>query len=104
MTTPCLPDRAYGPTPAASTQVAVTTAVQTLTLPAANGGNMRLVNNGTAAIAWCYGPAANLSMTNGVVMLPNTVEIFDRNQNAAQLSVIGSAAGSTLIAHIGNGI
>jgi hypothetical protein len=99
------PAGAFGATPAASTSLAVTLVVQQLALPAFVGQSMRLVNNGTASIAWSFGVSANLSMTNGVVMLPNTAEMFTVPVGTTQLSVIGSAAGtSVLTASIGEGM
>ena len=97
------PDGSSSNPPTCSTQVAVTTSVQQLTLPATQikSGAMRLINSGTQNIAWCYGSNSGLSMTNGVVMLPNTVETFAFTSGV--ISVIGSAAGSTLIASVGIG-
>ncbi|MEX3914872.1 hypothetical protein AB4Y43_01310 [Paraburkholderia sp. BR10872] len=99
------PDGSFNATPTCSTQIAVTTAVQQLTLPASlvQNGTMRLVNNGAQNIAWCYGVNANLSMTNGVLMLANTVESFGFPAGVTQISVIGAATGSTLVASVGVG-
>lgn len=64
---------------------------------------MRVVNSGTANIAWCYGVNAALTMADGVVMLPNTVEVFALPGSVTQLSVIGASAGSTMIVCAGDG-
>lgn len=97
------PAGAQGATPTASTTLAVTTSVAQLTLPVwPQAKSLRLVNNGAAAIAWSYGVSANLSMTNGVVMLPNTVETFSIPPGTTQLSVIGAAA-SSFSASVGEG-
>lgn len=98
------PTGAQGTTPAASTSLAVTTSVQQLTLPTYVGQSMRLVNNGDSAIAWAYGVSSGLTMGNGVVMLPGTVEVFTVPPGTTQLSVIGASTGSTLVAHIGERI
>jgi hypothetical protein len=99
------PDGSSANPPTCSTQIAVTTAVQQLTLPTSSiqNGSLRLVVNGTANIAWCYGNNSGLSMTNGVSMLANTVEVFAWPAGVTQISVIGAATGSTLIASVGVG-
>ena len=102
---PFQPRGAVGTTPAGQTSIAVTAAVQQLTLPPvpAEGGSMRLVNAGTQTIYWSYGVSASLSTSNGVPMLPNTVETFSVPGGTTQLSVIAGATGSTLIATVGDG-
>lgn len=85
-------------------QVTVTTSWQALTLPASHaGGSMRLTNSGAATVAWCYGSQNALTVATGVQLLPNTSAVFGLPQNATQLSVIGSAAGSTLSVTVGDG-
>lgn len=96
------PAGAQGTTPAASTLIAVTTSVQQVALPSFNARTMRLVNDGTAKMAWSYGVSPGLTMTNGALLLPNTVETFSTG-GATQLSVIGSAAGSNLSISVGEG-
>ncbi|CAB3782101.1 hypothetical protein [Paraburkholderia fynbosensis] len=99
------PRGAQGATPAAQAQIAVTTSVQQINLPAVpvQGGTMRMVVDGSANIAWSYGVSASLSMTNGVPMLANTIETFTVPDGVTQLSVIGAAAGSTLRIVVGDG-
>jgi hypothetical protein len=99
------PDGSFNPTPTCSTSVAVTTAVQQLTLPASlvQNGTMRLLVSGTAQIAWCYGANNNLTMGNGLNMLANTVETFGIPTGVTQISVIGASTGSTVYASVGVG-
>lgn len=100
------PRGAVGATPVAQTSIAVTTAVQQLALPPvpAEGATLRLVADGTSSIAWAYGSSAGLTMLNGVPMLPNTVETFAVPGGTTAISVIGSAAGTTLRATVGDGL
>jgi hypothetical protein len=102
---PFQPRGASGNPPAAQASIAVTTAVQQLTLPQlpSEGGTMRVVVDGTSNIAWTFGVAAGLTMNNGVPMLGNTVESFSIPASVTQLSVIGAATGSTLRVVVGDG-
>lgn len=99
------PRGASGTTPAAQTNIAVTAAVQQLTLPPvpAEGGSMRIVVDGTSNIAWSFGVSGSLALGNGVHMLANTIEMFSIPGGITQLSVIGAATGSTLRVMIGDG-
>lgn len=97
--------------PVAQDEVATTTAQQALTLTnsAPGGGNMtettiRVVNQGNDVTAWCFGNQAGLTLNNGVLMLPNTVETFTLPAKVTQISVIGSAGGNTLRVHPGDGM
>lgn len=102
---PFQPRGASGTTPTAQTNIAVTAAVQQLTLPAipAEGCSMRVVVDGTANIAWSYGVSSGLTLDNGVHMLAQTVEVYSVPAGTTQLSVIGAATGSTLRVIVGDG-
>ena len=84
--------------------VAVTATAQTLTLtsPGAGTGNatLRLANKGSETVFFHFLATATLS--NGVPILPNTVEVFDLG-GLTSLSVIAAATGSTLYATTGVG-
>lgn len=84
-------------------QATVTTSAQVVTLPVNLNGSMRLVNSGTASVAWAYGNVSGLTVATGVLMLPNTAEVFALPASVTQLTVIGSAAGSTLSICVGDG-
>lgn len=84
-------------------QATVTASAQVLTLPVGAHGSMRLVNSGTASVAWAYGNVSGLTAATGVVMLPNTAGVFALPVSVTQLTVIGSAAGSTLSICVGDG-
>lgn len=86
-------------------QLTVTTAAQALTLPATNAANntMRVTNSGAASVTWCYGNASGLTMATGVLMLPNTSDVFALPGSVTQLTAIGSATGSTLSVCVGDG-
>jgi hypothetical protein len=94
--------------PVAQSALAVTTAVQQVSLPGVspNGSEttMRIVVDGSSNIAWAYGAQAGLTYANGNAMLGNTVETFNVPNGVTQLSVIGAASGSTIRIHIGDGI
>lgn len=85
----------------------VTASVTQITLPAAadaaSGSTMRLSNVGTQAVSWCYGVAAGLTATNGVVIPPNQSEKFMVPAGVTQISVIAAATGSSLNVTLGSG-
>ncbi|MGG2046765.1 hypothetical protein [Burkholderia gladioli] len=99
------PRGAAGATPNSTTNLAVTTAVQQLTLPAvpAEGATLRLVCSGTQTVFWSYGVSSGLTVSNGVPLLANTVEPFFVPGGATQISLIAAATGSTVYATIGDG-
>ena len=96
--------------PLAQDQIGTTAAVQTLTLTnSAGAGNetectIRVVNQGTDITSWCYGTRPGLTLNNGVLMLPNTVETFSLPAQVATLSVIGSAGENTFRVNPGDGM
>lgn len=92
-------------TPAAQVSIAVTAAIQQITLPTlSNGENVaRFIVDGTAPLAWCYGTNANLTVSNGVPMLANSVEVFGIPANILTISVIAGTTGSTLRINLGDG-
>lgn len=63
---------------------------------------LRIVNDGPASLAWCYGNQAGLTLANGVFMLGNTVETFNLPAGIATLSFI-VAAGNNFRVHFGDG-
>lgn len=96
---------AVGP-PLAQSQLAVTTSVQQINLPIPTSygeQTLRIVVDGTANIAWCVGVNSQLTINNGVPMLGNTIETFDVPIGITQLSVIGTATGSTIRVTVGDG-
>lgn len=101
------PSGAQGTTPSVQTNIAVTTAVQQLTLPAGvnamQGGAMRIVVDGTSNVAWAYGVSSGLTIGNGVHMLANTVETFYLPPGVTQISLIGASTGSTVRVVCGDG-
>lgn len=102
---PFQPRGASGATPNAQKNIAVTAAIQQVTLPPipAEGATMRVVVDGSQNIAWCFGQSAGLTLGNGVHMLAQTVESFTIPGGVTQLSVIAGAAGSTMRIIIGDG-
>lgn len=105
---PFLPRGANQNPPKSQDQIATTNAVQQLNLT--NTGNVetectiRVVNQGTDVTAWCFGAAAGLTLNNGVLMLPNTVETFTLPAGVSQISLIGSAGGNTFRVIAGDGM
>ena len=95
-------------TPVAQAMVAVTGSVQQITLPFAGaqpGGTlMRLVNEGTQLVSWCFGANANLTVNNGVPMLPNSDRLFAVPPNVTQISVVAAAVGSNARVTCGTGV
>ena len=92
-------------TPTSQTNIALTAAVQQVTIPTigSDGGTLRLVADGGTGLSWCLGSNANLTLANGVFMLPNSVETFGVAGNFTQLSVIGASAAGTFRVHVGIG-
>jgi hypothetical protein len=108
---PFQPRAANQQPPLAQDNIASTTsAVQTLTLTNTAGTGLetectiRVVNQGTDVTAWCYGTRAGLTLANGILMLPNTVETFSLPAGVTTLSVIGSAGGNTFRVNAGDGM
>lgn len=95
-------------TPAGTVNGAVTASVTQINLPTgapyATETVGRFVNSGTQTIFWAYGSEASLSPSNGVPMLPNTVETFTLPPGISQISVIAGATGSTLYITAGDGM
>jgi hypothetical protein len=99
-----LPRAANQNPPVTQVEIAVTAAVQQLAVPQVETEcTMRIVNDGPAAFAWCFGAQAALTLNNGVYMLPTSVETFTLPAGITQLSVIGSATGSNMRVHFGDG-
>ena len=89
-----------------TSNIAVTTVNQTFTLTpsvGSDGGSIRLVNSGTQTVFIAIGTVGS-SMTTSMPMLANSVETFTMGGGLFTLSVIASAAGSTLYCTIGMGI
>lgn len=90
--------------------IAVTTSPQTLNFGVVPFGTqaIRLVNNGTATIFIEFGDPTisppTASAATSQPMLPGTVEVFTLDTTDTQISVIGSAAGSTLYVTLGEGL
>lgn len=99
-----LPRAANQNPPVTQVTLAVTTAVQQLAVPQVETEcTIRIVNDGAAAIAWCFGAQSGLTLSNGVYMIPTSVETFTLPAGITQLSVIGSATGSNIRVHFGDG-
>lgn len=96
------PIGASAATPASQANGAVTASVTQITLPTLPGTQgtrdvvYRFVVDGPQSIAWAYGANGNLTLSNGVFMLGNTVETFLVPQGTTTISVIAAATGSTL--------
>lgn len=93
--------------PKTNANVAVTTAIQQITLPNAPYPSetiARFVVSGTQAVSWVYGADFVLTATNGCIQLGNTVEVFGIPAGVTQVSVIATATGSTLFICPGDGL
>lgn len=103
---PFQPRGATGTTPTAQTALAITAAVQQITLPLmpAEGGSMMISVDGASSVAWSFGVSASLSISNGVFMFANTKEVFGCPGGITQLSVIGASAAGTFRVVIGDGL
>ena len=92
--------------PTGTVSLAVTAAIQQITLPNAPYATetiARFAVIGTGPVYWCYGNSASLSTSNGVPQLQNSVELYGIPRNVTQISVIAAATGSTLSVTIGDG-
>lgn len=104
---PFQPRNANQTTPAAQVSGAVTASVTQISLPSTVGAdslNARFCVQGTDPIAWAYGTQASLTLSNGVFMLPNSVEVFALPPGITTISVISSGTASTLRIVIGDGV
>ncbi|WP_157903226.1 hypothetical protein [Cupriavidus malaysiensis] len=90
--------------PTAGAALAVTAAVQQISLPATltRAATVRIANYGTQPIAFAYGTAAGLTMANGVFMLAGTVETFYLPAGTSKLSLIAPGPGSTVYVSVGD--
>jgi len=83
---------------------AATSAVQVVSINTkAIWGSIRICVAGTQEIAWAFG-SASPTISGGVHMLPNTVEVFALPPNTSQISIIASSTGSTVYLNTGNGL
>ena len=89
--------------PTGQTNVALTAAVQTLSLPASSseGGALRIAVDGGTGAAYCHGVNPNLTIGNGEFILANSSETFELPAGFTQISVIGASAAGTFRAHFG---
>ena len=102
---PFQPRGASGTTPTAQTALAITAAVQQITLPLipAEGCSMLIAVDGASNVAWSFGISSGLTISNGVFMLANSKETFGVPGGITQLSVIGASAVGTFRVIIGDG-
>jgi len=89
-------------------QTSVTTSIQSVQVnPNAMVGGMalRIANIGTNVtyISFTNGADAGLTASNGIALLPNTVECFFFADDMTHLNFIGDDAGNTLSITIGEG-
>ena|ERR1700676_1104600 len=103
---PFQPRGASGTTPAAQTNIAITAAVQQLTLPPipAEGCTALITVDGAANVAWSFGASSGLTLGNGVFLLANTRSAFGIPGGTTQMSVIGASAAGTFRVVIGDGV
>ena len=102
---PFQPRGASGTTPTAQTALAITAAVQQITLPPipAEGCSMLIAVDGASNVSWSYGVSSGLTISNGVFMLANAKETFSIPGGITQLSVIGASAVGTFRVIVGDG-
>lgn len=85
--------------------LAVTTTSQTLAIPRAGVGtqSLRIVVNGTAPIYFKMVKNSTDTVTNttGVLMLANTIETFNVQNDITYIALIADATGSTVQISIG---
>jgi len=102
---PFAPNGAIGTTPTAQTTLAVSAAVQQVTLPIVpqGGCTMRLITDGGTGIAWAAGTAGSMTINNGCFQMPNTTFDYSVPSGVTQISVIGASAAGTLRIILGHG-
>ncbi len=102
---PFAPLGAIGTTPTAQATLAVSAAVQQVTLPIvpSDGCTMRLITDGGTGIAWAAGTSASLTVANGCFQMPNTTFDYSVPSGVTQISVIGASAAGTLRIILGHG-
>ena len=87
------------------TPLAVTTAAQTVVMPydTKQLTSYRIVNAGTQQVSILFAASPVVTSTNGIQILPNTVETLTGPPNAT-IQVIAPATGSTLYVVAGEGL
>jgi hypothetical protein len=87
-----------------TTNVAVTTASQTFTLPTQTNldDTLLLSNAGTAMVFWSFGNVT-ASQVTCQPLNPNATQLISLPPGATQISVIAWGTGSTLYATVGKG-
>ncbi len=102
---PFQPRGGSGTTPTAQVALAITAAVQQITIPAVpvEGGTMIIAVDGASNVAWSYGASSGLTINNGVFMFANSNETFTIPGGITQLSVIGASAAGTFRVIVGDG-
>lgn len=106
---PFQPSGAQGATPTTQAALAISLAIQQISLPATTSGDNAMMVTvddapGTGArVAWSYGVSASLSLSNGCFLMPGESKTFTLPPGVAQLSFIGSAATGTFRVCVGRG-
>ena len=99
-------DAAFQPGPTVTQNLAVTAGAASITLNNANqratARTVRIVNSGSAAVFAAFDTTA--TTTQGMVMLPNTVESFTLPQGCATVSFISTTTGNTVYLTTGDGM
>lgn len=103
---PFQPSGAQGTTPTCQAAISITTAVQTLNLPATSSDDNAMlvsVDSGTANVAFSYGVSSGLTIGNGCFCRAGSQQVFTLPPGVSALSVIGSAADGTFRVCVGRG-
>ena len=88
-----------------ATSISVGTTVTNTPLTVVGGMALRLVNSGTnsVSISFSTGADAGLTVANGHVLLPNTVEVMFFADDMTHINTIAGATGNTLSVSQGEG-
>lgn len=96
-------ERAFQPGPTVTQNLAVTATAASITLNNTSGTrSVRIVNSGSTAIFLAINAVA--TTTQGMIMLPNTVESYTLPQQATTISAISTTTAGTVYVTIGEGI
>ena len=102
---PFQPRGATGTIPTAQATLAITAAVQQLTIPLIpqEGCSILIAVDGASNIAWSFGVSSGLTIGNGVFMFANSKETFGCPPYTTQISFIGASAVGNIRVTVGDG-
>jgi len=99
-------DAAFQPGPTVTQNLAVTAGAASITInnlnALASARTVRVVNSGSAVVFMAFDATA--TTTQGMMMLPNTVESFTLPNGCTVISAIATTTGNSIYVTVGDGM